>query len=101
MLDDSAPAQWIRAAGQNTMIDTCRTVRSRYPDDSIVAIGLRAQDCALIARRLSGSFSLMEPVEGKDMVAFAKHVDGGGAMVAAKTAEWGKSCISGISKLVP
>jgi hypothetical protein len=82
------------------MIDTCRAVRSRYPADSIVAIGLRAQDCALIAGRLGGSFSLMEPVEAKDMVAFAKHVDGGGAEVAAKTAAWGKSCISGISKLV-
>jgi hypothetical protein len=100
-LDGSAPVQWIQAAGLDTAIRACRGLRTRHPEDSVVAIGLRHHDCAAIAGRLGGSYSLMETIEGKDMAAFAQVVDTGvGARVAAAAAKWGKDCISGISKLI-
>ncbi|MFF0374001.1 UvrD-helicase domain-containing protein [Actinoplanes missouriensis] len=100
-LDGSAPVHWIPATGPGTAIQACYGLRSRYPEDSVVAIGLQPHDCVAIAGRLGGSYSLMETIEGRDMVAFAHVVDGRvGSRIAAATAKWAKGCITGISKLV-
>lgn len=101
-IGDGTPVQWIPSAEQyRAMVRECRDARVRYPAESIVAIGMWDRDCNGVASRLNGSYSVMETIEGKEMVDFAKVIDqGDAARVAAETAAWGKTCISGISHLI-
>ncbi|MCG5446181.1 ATP-dependent helicase [Micromonospora sp. NIE79] len=101
LVSGETPVRWIQSDKYRAMVRACRDLRSEFPHDSIVAIGVRAEDCHGVARSLNGAYSVMETIEGKDMVDFAKTIDSGdAARIAAATAQWGKTCISGISELV-
>ncbi|MEV7624136.1 UvrD-helicase domain-containing protein [Actinoplanes sp. NPDC089786] len=101
-IGDGTPVRWVPSAEQyRAMVRECRDARVRYPAESIVAIGMWDRDCNGVGSHLNGSYSVMETIEGKDMVDFARIVDQGDApAVAAATATWGKTCISGISPLI-
>lgn len=98
---DETPVRWVPSEEYRAMVRVCRELRTEFPNDSIVAIGMRDHDCHGVARNLNGSYSVMETIEGQDMISFARIVDeGDAARLAAATARWGKTCTSGISKLI-
>lgn len=67
-------------------------------EGSVVAIGQFEEDCAYVAGRTNGLYSMMEELEGKFMVAFARTVDGGNRRaIAVATREFAKDCISGVA----
>lgn len=101
-IGDGTPVRWVPSLEQyRAMVRECRDACVRFPTESIVAIGMWDRDCNRVASRLNGSYSVMETIEGKDMVDFARVVDeGNAARIAATTAEWGKTCISSISDLI-
>ncbi|WP_275414822.1 UvrD-helicase domain-containing protein [Plantactinospora mayteni] len=100
-IGDETPVRWVQSEQYRAMVRACRDLRAQFPNDSIVAIGIRDHDCHGVARTLNGSYSVMETIEGQDMVNFARIVDEGDApRIAAATAKWGKTCTSGISKLI-
>lgn len=77
---------------------TCRDLRNQYPHDSIVVIGKWANDCRNIAAKLGGAYTIIETVEGRDMLTYARTVDRGTATdIARETAEFARSCASGVA----
>jgi len=51
-----------------------------------------------VASRLNGTYTVMETIEGEDMIAFARIVDNGHPYeIAAATAQIGKDCASGVA----
>lgn len=65
---------------------------------SVVAIGQFDRDCAAVANKTNGLYSVMEEIEGKFMLAFARTVDSGDCRaIAVATREFAKDCISGIA----
>jgi hypothetical protein len=65
---------------------------------SVVAIKKFSRECAAVAGQTNGCYGMMEELEGKFMVEFARVVDGGDPRrIAVETREFAKNCISGIA----
>lgn len=100
VLDETTPVRWIKTDTDPyaSRVRACRDLRNEYPTDTIVAIGRWARDCHGVASRLNGTYTVMETIEGEDMVAFAREVDQGDPNeIAAATAQLGKDCASGVA----
>lgn len=99
-LTGTTAVRWIRAEANSyaSAVRVCRDIRNEHGTDTIVAIGRWARDCHGVASRLNGTYTVMETIEGEDMVAFARIVDRGNPYeVAAATAQFGKDCASGVA----
>ncbi|MEU5961964.1 UvrD-helicase domain-containing protein [Micromonospora parva] len=99
-LTETTAVRWIRAEANSyaSAVRVCRDLRNEHGTDTIVAIGRWARDCHGVASRLNGTYTVMETIEGEDMVAFARTVDQGNPYeVAAATAQFGKDCASGVA----
>ncbi|MFG1892092.1 UvrD-helicase domain-containing protein [Micromonospora sp. NPDC049051] len=92
--------RWIKANANDfsSAVRACRDLRNEYGTETIVAIGRWARDCNGAASRLNGTYTVMETIEGEDMIAFARMVDQGHPNeIAAATAQIGKDCASGVA----
>lgn len=95
-LDRSAPVTWIKADAPNK---TRACFSQPTGDGSVVAIGNLPHDCAYQARSLRGTYTVMEEIEGKEMMKFATIVDAGKPQdVAIATAEFGKTCAAKVAQ---
>jgi hypothetical protein len=95
-LDGTAPVTWIAATPQ-TRTSTCYNQPAN--SGSVVAIGNLPYDCATQARALGGTYTVMEEIEGKEMLRFAAVVDQAKPeLVAAATAEYGKRCAAKVAE---
>ncbi|QHC60993.1 UvrD-helicase domain-containing protein [Rathayibacter sp. VKM Ac-2760] len=69
----------------------------RHPATT-VAISRWPSDAALLARRLGGSFTMIEEIEGKHLRAFAEVVDSGdSSYIAAGTVQFAIDCAFGLA----
>jgi hypothetical protein len=65
---------------------------------SVVAIGQFENDCAYVAARTGGHYGMMEELEGKFMLVFARIIDDGEPRaVAVGTRNFAVSCMNGIA----
>ncbi len=66
---------------------------------SVVAIGNFPHDCVALARTLRGTYTMMEEIEGKEIVRFAEVIDHGDPQaVAVATAEYARTCASKVAE---
>jgi len=92
-----APLCW-----RSSQDDPQEAIRACYglarAEGTIVAIGQFEEDCAYVAGRTNGIYSMMEELEGKFMLPFAQTVDRGDSRaIAVATREFAKDCISGVA----
>ena len=82
--------------GKSQLINACKT-QSRH-SGTVVAICRFPHSAANLARRLGGTYSMIEELEGKHLKEFAVVVDGGvRSEVAAKCVEYAISCAYGVA----
>lgn len=83
-----SPARWGAATPEN-QTRTCFAAidqRGEPPKRTLVAIGKWPTDCYQVAKRLGGTYSCMEPIECRDLMAWAKRLDGATGMARAVAA---------------
>ncbi|MEU1249121.1 UvrD-helicase domain-containing protein [Micromonospora arida] len=98
VLDESAPVTWIAADPANRA-RACFGHRTAV--GSVVAIGDLPHDVASQARNLGGLYTVMEEIEGKEMMKFAAFVDKGDpATVASETAKFAKTCAAKLADVL-
>lgn len=92
-----APLKWRPSAGTpQAAIKACYEMASAA--GSVVAICRFPHQCVAVAARTSGSYGMMEEIEGKFMAKFACTVDTGDPrLIAVATRDFAKDCISGIA----
>jgi hypothetical protein len=92
-----APLNWRSSKdAPQEAIRACYSIANA--DGSVVAIGQFDKDCAYVAGKTNGIYSMMEELEGKFMLAFARTVDRSDCRaIAAATREFAKHCISGVA----
>ena len=98
VLDESAPVTWMAS-------DPANRARACYGHrtaaGSVVAIGELPHDVASQARNLGGLYSVMEEIEGKEMMKFAAFVDKGDPQtVASETAKFAKTCAAKLAEVL-
>jgi hypothetical protein len=96
---ENAPVQWRRLNNDGRRIHTQTTACFGQPEDGpVVALGQMSHDCRVAAAKLNGSYSMMEELEGKRMLEFAKVVDAGdAARVGEATVDFACECAVGVA----
>jgi hypothetical protein len=95
VLPDEGPVTWMAISAENQTKACFRQPRGK---GSVVAIGNLPHDCNSLAGRMKGTYTVMEELEGKLMLAFAAVVDRGDpAATAAATAGFGRTCIAKVA----
>jgi hypothetical protein len=93
---EGAPLTYRPKVDARTAVRACYALTSVA--GSVVAIRRFSTECADVAAQTNGSYGMMEELEGKFMVKFARIVDGGDPrLIAVATREFAKDCISGIA----
>lgn len=91
-----APVTWREASGPQTRTATC--FAQANSTGSVVALGQFRADCAMVARNLSGSYGVMEELEGAELLKFAELIDAGDPpSVAFGTVEFAVKCANGVA----
>jgi hypothetical protein len=94
-----SPVTWIEKRGPDVAFRACfeRTPLS----GTVVALGKFRADCAHVAKKLNGSYSVMEEVEGKVLLEFADLVDAGDPhVIAAGTVKFAVSTATGVAAAI-
>jgi hypothetical protein len=92
----TAPLTWRRNDTPIAAVNAC--FAQPVSDGPVVAIAQWAPECAAVASKTNGSYSMMEELEGSFMQAFAIIVDGAEPrLIAPATLQFAKDCISKIA----
>jgi hypothetical protein len=99
---ENAPVQWSHIENDGRRFSTQTTACFGQPEDGgVVALGHMPHDCRMAAAKLNGSYSMMEELEGKQMLKFAEIVDrGDAASVAKATADFACNCAVGVAEAI-
>jgi ribosome-associated protein YbcJ (S4-like RNA binding protein) len=99
---EDAPVHWRCIDNDGRRISTQTTACFGQPEDgSVVALGHMSHDCHMAAAKLNGSYSMMEELEGKQMLKFAEVVDlGDAAGIAKATVEFARECAVGVAEAI-
>jgi hypothetical protein len=90
------PVAWEPAADHSTKFRVCLAHASR--DGSVVALARFRPECTQVAKRLNGSYGVMEELEGKILLEFADIVDANeGPATARGTIEFAVACATGVA----
>ncbi|MDX6769103.1 MAG: AAA family ATPase [Elusimicrobiota bacterium] len=76
-------------------VGVCQEVASQNPDDTVVAIHHRPQQCHWVANKLNGRYSCIEPIESGELLKFAESLaSGNGAQKASAAIEFAGKCMT-------
>ena len=89
------PVRWIRKIDHRTFVD--ESLNALGQEGTIAVLGRFRHDCVTAASKLKGRYTVMEALDEKVPVAFARVVDGGdGKAVAHAMVEFAVKCSVGI-----
>jgi AAA domain len=99
---ENAPVQWRSIDNDGRRIYAQTTACFGQPEDGpVVALGHMPHDCRMAAAKLNGSYSMMEELEGKQMLKFAEVVDlGDAASIAEATVDFARECAVGVAEAI-